>query len=315
MGWPRRRARTRDPGETRTVRRLRVELAESRQIHALAEDPLLVVVRLERQRQAINRSMWFFLVCGLGFTTTGVHAFLAGHLTPADPVWWGAWLVEPALAGILVTVLRWEADMFARGLSVQSRPVTRLKRLLLIATLVTNVWSALDPADGTVTAGMVFLHLVIPLVVYLLAEVMPVIQQRCIQAKEQASRQAPPPADPAPATAVESVPVSAAAPAPASAEPAPAAPADPAPAPRPEAAPEPPADSPPPASVSPPVRPALTTRLPAPMRELIQQAAQQAAIEGRALTSADVRAVVRVPEALAEQIAQEMQVRNRHALV
>lgn len=172
-----------DPRETRAVRRLRAQLDEAQDIHQLTTNPLLGAVRADRFRVSVTRSMWFFMTCGLGFTATGVQAFLAGHLGPADPMWWGAWLVEPAFAGILITLLRWEAEMLAHGLAVDDSPVKWLKRVLLGATLITNVWSSLRPPDGEVNAGMVFLHLVIPLVVFLLAEVMPVIQQRCNSAK------------------------------------------------------------------------------------------------------------------------------------
>ncbi|CCH35227.1 hypothetical protein ABZ816_11530 [Actinosynnema sp. NPDC047251] len=184
-------------GETRAVRRLRARLAESRQLHELTDDPLLQAVHLERFRTSVTRSMWFFLALGLGFTTTGVHEFLAGHLTPADPMWWGAWLVEPGLAGILVTLLRWEAEMLSRGLAVDAKPVLWLKRLLLGATLITNVWASLRPASGEVNSGMVFLHVVIPLVVFFIAEVMPVIQHRCNNARDQALAVAQPAASPA----------------------------------------------------------------------------------------------------------------------
>jgi hypothetical protein len=190
------------PGETRAVRKLRARLDESRQLHALTGDPQLNAVRADRFRVSITRSMWFFLAAGLGFTTTGVHEFLAGHLTPADPMWWGAWLVEPALAGILITLLRWEAQMLSQGIPIASEPVSWLKRVLLGATLVTNVWCALAPADGQVNSGMVFLHVVIPLVVFLIAEVMPVIQQRCTTARDNALHSVPPaqtPAEPVPA--------------------------------------------------------------------------------------------------------------------
>lgn len=184
-------------GETRAVRRLRARLAESRQLYGLTDDPLLQAVRLERFRSSITRSMWFFLALGLGFTTTGVHEFLAGQLTPADPMWWGSWLVEPGLAGILITLLRWEAEMLSRGLAIDARPVLWLKRLLLCATLVTNVWASLRPASGQVNSGMVFLHVVIPLVVFFIAEVMPVIQHRCNSARDHAltaAQQVPQPA-------------------------------------------------------------------------------------------------------------------------
>jgi hypothetical protein len=197
------------PGETRAVRKLRARLDESRQLHALTGDPQLNAVRADRFRVSITRSLWFFLAAGLGFTTTGVHEFLAGHLTPADSMWWGAWLVEPALAGILITLLRWEAQMLSQGIPIASEPVSWFKRVLLGATLITNVWCALAPADGRVNSGMVFLHVVIPLVVFLIAEVMPVIQQRCTTARDQALRSTPTasmPAEPAPAAPASAVP-------------------------------------------------------------------------------------------------------------
>ncbi|MDX8144681.1 hypothetical protein SK854_21370 [Lentzea sp. BCCO 10_0061] len=177
-----------EPRETRTVRRLRAQLDEAQDIHQLTANPLLAAVQADRFRVSVTRSMWCFLTCGLGFTATGVQAFLAGHLGPSDPMWWGAWLVEPAFAGILITLLRWEAQMLSHGLAVDDRPVKWLKRVLLGATLVTNVWSSLRPPDGQINAGMVFLHLVIPLVVFLLAEVMPVIQQRCNAARDLAAQ-------------------------------------------------------------------------------------------------------------------------------
>ena len=173
-------------GETRSVRKLRAKLDESHQLHQLTGDPQLNAVRADRFRASVTRCMWAFLAAGLGFTTTGVHDFLAGHLAPADPMWWGAWLVEPALAGILITLLRWEAEMISRGISAAHQTVTRLKRVLLGATLVTNVWSSVRPPSGPINHGMVFLHVVIPLVVYLIAEVMPIIQQRCTAARDQA---------------------------------------------------------------------------------------------------------------------------------
>jgi hypothetical protein len=176
------------PEPTRAVRRLRHQLDEARDVHALATDPLLAVVAADRLRVSVSRSLWWFLAIGLGFTTTGVHDFLAGRLPVTDPLWWGAWLVEPALAGILITLLRWESEMLARGQRVDDGPVIKLKRLLLAATLVTNVWSAFSPSKGGVSSGNVFLHVVIPVVVFLLAEVMPIVQQRCMAVREAAMR-------------------------------------------------------------------------------------------------------------------------------
>lgn len=198
--------RNNNAAPTRTVRRLRHQLDEARDVHALTADPLLNAVTADRFRTSVTRSLWLFLAIGLGFTTTGVHDFLAGRLPVTDPLWWGAWLVEPALAGILITLLRWESEMLAHGQPVHDGPVVKLKRLLLAATLVTNVWSAVSPSAGPVSAGNVFLHIVIPVVVFLLAEVMPIVQQRCVAVRDTALREAHTPApahaSPAEVTAV-----------------------------------------------------------------------------------------------------------------
>jgi len=185
------------PTPSRRVRALADQLHEARDVHRLSTDPMLGAVTADRFRVSISRTMWVFLAIGLGFTTTGVHDFLAGDRLLSDPLWWGAWLAEPALAGILVTLLRWEAAMLSHGVTTNVKPVRYLKRVLLGATLIANVWAGLAPAQGPVSKGMVFFHLVIPLVVFLLAEVMPVIQQTCTQVREQALAAAPP-AEPAP---------------------------------------------------------------------------------------------------------------------
>ena len=64
----------------------------------------------------------------------------------ADPVWWGAWLVEPALAGILITLLVFEAEILSRGLAVNHQSVGRLKRVLVGMQPEDPLARATDPA-------------------------------------------------------------------------------------------------------------------------------------------------------------------------
>ncbi|WP_416901626.1 hypothetical protein [Micromonospora echinospora] len=194
----------------RQVRRLSKRLDVARQLHDLEQDAALDIVDIERLRVSVNRNLWTFLAVGLFFTTTGVHDFLAGDLTPADPVWWGSWGVEPCLAGILITVLRWEAAMIARDIEIDSRVVDWLKRFLLGCTLIMNVVPVLWPRQGGVSPGMLAAHVMVPVLVFLLAEVMPVVQARCMQArraitltKPETSGREPTSSAPAPAPAVE----------------------------------------------------------------------------------------------------------------
>jgi hypothetical protein len=267
------------PQVSRRVRALTHQLDEARDVHRLATDPMLGAVTADRFRQSVTRTMWFFLAVGLGFTTTGVHDFLAGHLAPSDPMWWGAWLAEPALAGILITLLRWEAAMLSHGVDVADKPVRYLKRVLLTATLVANVWAALAPSHGGVSKGMVFFHVVIPTVVFLLAEVMPVIQQRCTLVREQAlaSAPSPPPAESAP-------------------EPRPASPRLPS-----DAVPSPPARSP-------------RLKLPPDMTDRITTTVREIRAEGREPTTDDIRRTVKVTDTMAAQILADLAVHNGHAL-
>ncbi|MFV2017582.1 hypothetical protein [Micromonospora sp. LOL_023] len=167
----------------RPVRKLSKRLDVARQLHDLEQDAALDIVDIERLRVSVTRSLWVFLAVGSVFTTTGVQDFLAGHLTPADPVWWGCWGVEPCLVGILITILRWEAAMIARGIDIDSRAVDWLKRFLLGSTLVMNVVPALFPREGGISAGMLAAHIMVPVLVFFLAEVMPIVQARCTQAR------------------------------------------------------------------------------------------------------------------------------------
>ncbi|ROT25624.1 hypothetical protein EF879_26765, partial [Micromonospora sp. HM5-17] len=162
----------------RAVRRLAKRLDVARQLHDLEQDAALEIVEIERLRVSVTRALWIFLAIGSVFTTTGVQDFLAGHLTPADPVWWGCWGVEPCLVGVLITVLRWEAAMIARGIDIDSKVVAWLKRFLLGCTLIMNVVPALWPREGGISAGMVAAHIMVPILVAMLAEVMPIVQAR-----------------------------------------------------------------------------------------------------------------------------------------
>ncbi|ACU35242.1 hypothetical protein Amir_1290 [Actinosynnema mirum DSM 43827] len=283
-------------GVTKRVVSLRRKKAESAQLRGLVDDPDMVAVRIEAQRRLITRGMWFFLTLGLGFTAAGVQDFLAGHRPVSDPLWWAAWLAEPMLAGILIMLLVFESEVLHRGVPVDSVWVERLKRTLLGSTLFMNVWPTLAPAW---TAGERFefgnfaVHLVVPLVVFMVAEVMPVVQERMNQAITRAYRNAnttpaPPPAQTTPVPAA--VPPPPAAPTP----PAPVAPAPPAPAPAAVAVPR--------------------LKLPPAIVTAVRAKADQVAAQGRDLTAEDVQAAVRLPAEMAERVVLEVRERNSHAL-
>lgn len=192
--------------QPRPVRRLTKRLDVARQLHDLEQDSALDIVEIERLRVSVTRCLWLFLAVGSAFTTTGVQDFLAGHLTPTDPVWWGCWGVEPCLVGILITILRWEAAMIAREIPINSRAVDWLKRFLLTSTLIMNVVPALWPREGEISAGMLAAHIMVPILVFFLAEVMPIVQARCTQARRAITLPTPKRPEPAPVPAPISMP-------------------------------------------------------------------------------------------------------------
>ncbi|ASO21546.1 hypothetical protein AHOG_19620 [Actinoalloteichus hoggarensis] len=295
MGW-RRKPRVSpvdvEGGVTKTVIRLRHRQAESRNLRTLADDPDVVAARLERTRRRITAGMWWFLAAGLVFTTAGVHEFIAGDREITDPLWWAAWFVEPMVAGILILLLNWESEILSRGIEPDSDQTTNLKRFLLFCTFFMNVYPPLFGGDG-IDFGMLFIKGMVPVIVFLLAEAMPVVQRRMRQAISDCY-----------ATARMHTP-----------EP------DPNPAPTPEpvveeetVTPVPPED-PVPHPVSIDVGAAVRgLRLPDSVIPALQTAADAAAAESRPVTVEDIRTAVRVPVPIAERITAALHPVNGHQL-
>lgn len=270
-------------GRTRRVRKLGDRISEARRLRGLIRDPDLQAVEMERNGRRTLAGLWSFLALGLVFTTTGVQQFLAGRSTPVDPLWWAAWTVEPMFAGLLIVLLNFEAVILAHGVSPDHHWWSRLKRVLLTSTLLMNVIPQLLPLLSgrwaEFNAGSAVVHAIIPVIVYGIAEVIPVIQARQRQVILAAYAATDPPVPERPER-----PVSASA--------VPSAPAAP-------------------AATTPVVRKPLN--LPADMVAEIKQAWSQAAEQGRELTSTDVRKILRVPEPVAEQILTELKTNNGHA--
>ncbi|MGW1677825.1 hypothetical protein, partial [Saccharopolyspora sp. NPDC002376] len=238
-------------------------------------------------------------------TTAGVQRFLAGGTTPADPLWWAAWTVEPMFAGLLIVLLNFEAVILSYGVEPDHAWWTRLKQVLLASTLFMNVIPQLMPLFtdwAGFNPGSALVHAIIPVIVYALAEVIPVIQARARQAVlngyAEADQHQPAPelAEPVPEPGPE---------------PVPAAPA-PAPAPEPEPEPEPEPTPPEPPAVVKAVK--RGPKLPPRMIQAIDNAHAQALNEGREFTATDVQRVVKLPDDMATQVAASY-ITNGHAMV
>jgi hypothetical protein len=291
-----RRERT-APGETWRVRRLGFRISEARRLRGLIRDPDLQAVEMERHGRRTLAGLWFFLALGLTFTTEGVQRFLAGKATSADPLWWAAWTVEPMFAGLLIVLLNFEAVILAHGVEPGHVWWSRLKHVLLASTLAMNVIPQVIPLLrgrwDEFNLGSAAVHAIIPVIVYGIAEVIPVIQAR----QRQVILLAYHAADTTDTMTDTEEPVTE----------EPPTPEEPPAATEPRAAPQP--------------RPVVTSaevvrrapKLPPAMAAVIKDAWTRAASEGREFTTADVRQAVKVPEALAEQIVTELKTNNGHA--
>lgn len=298
-------------GRTRRVRKLGKRISEARRLRGLVRDPDLQAVELERRGRKTLAGLWFFLALGLVYTTEGVHAFLSEGTTPADPLWWAAWTVEPMFAGLLITLLNFESVILSHGVAPNHHWWARLKHVLLASTLAMNVIPQLAPLMGgeweRFNLGSLAVHAIIPVIVYGIAEVIPVIQARqreiVLAVYAEADRRE---AEHTPATE------------PAAPEPAPAPPLPPEPEPitrEPEPATEPklapvPAEQPVsaehPVSSAPPAPKVSSVRLPAPVLQQVTRAIEQAQREGRRPTVDDIQTVVRLPQAMAERILADL---------
>ena len=169
-------------GRTRLVRKRGDRISEARRLGGLIRDPDLQAVEMERNGRRTLAGLWFFLALGLVFTTEGVQRFLAGRSTPTDPLWWAAWTVEPMFAGLLIVLLNFEAVILAHGVSPDHQWWSRLKRVLLTSPLLMNVIPQVLPLLrgrwAEFNAGSAVVHAIIPVIVYGIAEVIPVIQAR-----------------------------------------------------------------------------------------------------------------------------------------
>lgn len=284
-------------GRTRRVRKLGKRISEARRLRGLVRDPDLQAVELERRGRKTLAGLWFFLALGLVYTTEGVHAFLSEGTTPADPLWWAAWTVEPMFAGLLIVLLNFESVILSHGVAPNHHWWARLKHVLLASTLAMNVIPQIAPLLRgeweRFNLGSLAVHAIIPVIVYGIAEVIPVIQARqreiVLAVYDQADRHEARHAAPKEPER-QSV----------TSEPEPAA--------EPKLAPvstEQPTSTEQPASPSPAPK-ASRVRLPGTVLQQLTQVIEQARREGRRPTVDDVQAVVRLPHAMAERVLADL---------
>ncbi|WP_252365220.1 hypothetical protein [Saccharomonospora piscinae] len=202
--------------------------------------------------------------------------------------------VEPMFAGLLITLLNFESVILAHGVAPNHPWWSRLKHVLLSSTLAMNVLPQLVPLAQVqwerFNLGSLAVHAIIPVIVYGIAEVIPVIQARqreivlnvYAQADKHDTSHAAP-EEPEPESRRGQL--------------EPPAPVPPAAEPLPEPRPEP---------VSPRKAAGVLGKLPGSLRDTVTALAASAHQEGRPVTAEAITQRVALPEAMVTALVDEL---------
>lgn len=144
--------------ETDRVRRRRKRVIEAARLHALDQDPIARAYRDQRVRRVITWMVMGAAGIALAASSIGVQASVvrAMGIDQGSPGWWAAYLVEPALSLPLLAAVAVQAYSAIRGKVVDrkspdGRRMFRVEALLLALTLILNCWPAFVTPDGKLT--------------------------------------------------------------------------------------------------------------------------------------------------------------------
>jgi hypothetical protein len=159
------------------VDRLRSSAAEAAQVRELTTHPDVIALRVEKIRSQVDALIWAGMLLGLAFTMVNVQEFAAESAAVFTLAWIAAWLLDPMVSLVLIAVLRAE-QVTARYQVETGTWVRRTKVFAFAATYTMNTWKAWSALD---VSGIV-LHSVPPVLVYMAAEVGPILRDRLTEA-------------------------------------------------------------------------------------------------------------------------------------
>lgn len=120
---------------------------------------------VERVAIQVDRLCWSGVLLGLAFTMTNVQQFAANGAPAWSLPWCTAWLLDPMVSVVLLSILRAEQVTARHGIRTGGW-VRAAKWFTLTATYVMNTWEAYTAGSP----ALVVLHSVPPLVVFVAAE-------------------------------------------------------------------------------------------------------------------------------------------------
>ncbi|WP_370934667.1 hypothetical protein [Amycolatopsis sp. cg13] len=148
---------------------------------------------VERVAVQVDRLCWAGVLLGLAFTMTNVQQFAAAGAAAWSLPWCTAWLLDPMVSVVLLSILRAEQVTARHGVRT-GRWARAAKWFTLTATYVMNTWEAFTAGSP---AGVV-LHSVPPLVVFVAAEAVTDLRDK-LGAAQSAAEAAGHPSEPRPA--------------------------------------------------------------------------------------------------------------------
>ncbi|MBP2478208.1 hypothetical protein JOF53_007080 [Crossiella equi] len=161
--------------DTDQVRRSRKRAVEAAKLHALAQDPAARAWQAARVRRTLTIVALSALVGALGWSTTGVHHTLTLDVTEYTAAWWGAWAVEPVISAVLLVVVAAKAFLATRGRTLRHRHLTVVEYGALAVTLTLNVWPYLPWQADRFDPMQLLAHAIGPLVAVGAVAVLPII--------------------------------------------------------------------------------------------------------------------------------------------
>lgn len=154
------------------------------EVRAYQTDPNVAALQIERVRTAVTVIMWAAVFVLLTFTMTNVQAFVAGGASQhgkSAPQWYSAWLFEPGVSGLVVSVLI--AEQALSRYKVKSGGWVRaLKWAALASTYAMNTWQSWFALDAAGIAK----HSIPPVLVALAAEAVTAVRHRMTEAVQRA---------------------------------------------------------------------------------------------------------------------------------
>lgn len=152
--------------DTPKVRKRRKAAQQAARLHALAQDPTMRAYTAAKARRRVNTSLAFALVLALGWSTAGVQVFASDGAEMWSPGWVFAWLVEPFMSITLLSFVGARAFFATHGQPTHDQVLGRIEKFFLALTLGMNAFPYLPWVADPFRFPMLVLHLVGPAVAY-----------------------------------------------------------------------------------------------------------------------------------------------------